>query len=232
MKTAAIILAGGSGQRVKRHDIPKQLVRINDRPIISYCLEIYQGIEEVHSIILVINEEYRENFNQIVELEKFTKVSHVVSGGVLRSDSVYNGLMSIKDENFDLVLIQNGVSIFTLPDVIKKCIEKAEVSKAVTAGDTVSVYTPFYYKDDHVVEMLEKKRIGYIRDPQCFHYKFLVDLHERMQNEETGPFYNDAIMCKHYREGVALVPSNRDNFKITYDFEIFLAEFLIKKGKG
>ena len=45
----ALILAGGSGQRMHQ-DIPKQFIPIHDKPVIIYTLEAFQNHEKIDAI--------------------------------------------------------------------------------------------------------------------------------------------------------------------------------------
>ena len=59
MKTVALILSGGSGVRLGA-DIPKQYIEVNDRPVISYCIERLSRHEAVSAIQIVASQEWQE----------------------------------------------------------------------------------------------------------------------------------------------------------------------------
>ena len=46
----AVIFAGGSGQRMKTRDIPKQFLEIHGKPIIIYTLEHFEKHEQIDAI--------------------------------------------------------------------------------------------------------------------------------------------------------------------------------------
>ncbi len=46
----AMIFAGGSGTRMKKADIPKQFMKINDKPIIIHTLEHFAYHREVDAM--------------------------------------------------------------------------------------------------------------------------------------------------------------------------------------
>ena len=54
----AIILAGGVGSRMGA-DRPKQFLMVQDKPIISYCFEIFQKHSEIDNIVVVVSEEWQ-----------------------------------------------------------------------------------------------------------------------------------------------------------------------------
>ena len=58
MKSIALIFAGGVGQRMKRKDLPKQFIKVNDRPIIIHTLEHFQRNKKIDEICIVCIENY------------------------------------------------------------------------------------------------------------------------------------------------------------------------------
>ena len=55
----AIILAGGVGSRMGV-DRPKQFLMVQDKPIISYCLDIFQNHDEIDSVVVVVSEQWQD----------------------------------------------------------------------------------------------------------------------------------------------------------------------------
>lgn len=51
----AIILASGSGTRVRNSRIPKQFIEINDKPIVVHTLEKFINNQNIDQIIIVCN---------------------------------------------------------------------------------------------------------------------------------------------------------------------------------
>lgn len=205
--------------------MPKQLVELGGRHVVSYCLDIYQNIDIVDSIVLVIQDKFIDLFNAIVRDGKFSKVKNIVTGGEYRQDSIYNGLSTM--EACDFVVIQNSVSIFTSPQLIINCIEKAEIHKAVSAF-SCEEYSSFTFKQDKIEGLLDRSKLGHVRDPQVFDYTLLLDLHQRARKESKQPFSNDILLAKEFGQDVYLVESHPYNFKITTDIDIKLAKTILE----
>jgi len=58
-KNIAIILAGGSGQRMGQ-DIPKQFLNVENKPVIIYTLEAFQRHPNIDAIIVVCIEGWHD----------------------------------------------------------------------------------------------------------------------------------------------------------------------------
>lgn len=224
-KIVALILAAGEGRRFSAYPVPKQLVEIHGRPVISYCLDIFQKMDIIESIALVVHDKFVASFDAIAKKEGFTKVKKIVTGGEYRQDSVFRGLSAI--ESCDFVVVQNAVSIFTRPELILSCIEKAGVHRAASAFSPEE-YSSFTFKDERIDAVLERSKLGHVRDPQVFDFKLLLELHVRAQQEHKGPFTNDILLAKEFNHDVYLVESHPYNFKITTDIDIKLARTILE----
>jgi len=224
-KVTALILAAGEGKRFSAYPVPKQLVELHGRPVVSYCLDIYQKMDMVDSIVLIIHDKYDEIFEKLLKGGGYTKVKKVVTGGEYRQDSIYRGLTACGP--CDLVAIQNGVTIFTAPELIASCISKAVVHRAVTAF-TQEEYTSFMFSGDKIDRLIDRSILGHVRDPQVFDHSLLLSLHERARKDKKGPFTNDIFLAKEYGQDVCLVESHPYNFKITTDIDIKLAKTILE----
>lgn len=224
-KIVALVLAAGEGRRFSAYPVPKQLVELHGRPVVTYCLDIFQKLDIIDSIVLVIHGKYEEAFERILKQNSYTKIKKIVAGGVYRQDSIYNGLCAAG--LCDLVVIQNGVTIFTAPELIKSCIEKACVHQAVTAF-LPEEYTSFMFSGEKVDEPVDRSRLGHVRDPQVFSYPLLMALHEKARKDKKVPFSNDIFMAREYGQDVCLVESHPYNFKITTDIDIKLAKTILE----
>jgi 2-C-methyl-D-erythritol 4-phosphate cytidylyltransferase len=227
-KIAAIILAGGESKRISGNDIPKQLIKIADKYLISFCLDIYQGIDAVDDIVLVFNENYRELFDSIIREGNYRKVKRIVPGGKYRQNSILNGISAAKSSDF--VIIQNGVSVLTPRELIYECLRQAEVHTAVSAF-VREIYSSFTVNENKLELVLDRDRLGHVRDPQVIETRLLYDLHKRANEEGKGPYTNDVFLLKEYGQEVHLIESPPSNFKITTDIDIKLARLLLQEAK-
>lgn len=224
-RVVALILAAGEGKRFSAYPVPKQLVELHGRPVVSYCLDLYQQMDIIDSIVLIIHDKCDDIFEKLAKDNGYSKVKKIVIGGEYRQDSIYNGLCAAGP--CDLVVIQNGVTIFTAPELIEACIQKACVYKAVTAF-LPEEYTSFMFSGDKVDELVDRTRLGHVRDPQVFSYPLLLSLHEKARQDGKKPFTNDIFMARDYGQDVYLVESHPYNFKITTDIDIRLAKTILE----
>jgi len=65
MKNVAVLLAGGSGKRMGT-SLPKQFLKIADKPIIQHSIEAFEFHPNIDEICIVINADYHKEINVLV----------------------------------------------------------------------------------------------------------------------------------------------------------------------
>lgn len=119
----AVILAGGTGSRMQSKT-PKQFIKINGKPIISYTLMAFEQAELIDEIVIVCLDDYKEHIKTIISDFKISKFNSLISNGNTRQQSVFNAISHIKNyaKDDDIVLIHDGVRAMIMPDMIDKCV--------------------------------------------------------------------------------------------------------------
>ena len=125
MANIALIIAGGSGQRMGQ-DIPKQFLTVNEKPVIVYTLEAFQRHAEIDSIAVVCVDGWERVLEAYAKQFNITKLRPVVTGGKNGQDSIRNGLFSlVKDFSADdIVLIHDAIRPMVSAEIISDCIVK------------------------------------------------------------------------------------------------------------
>ena len=77
MKTIAIILAAGTGTRFGGN-VPKQFLKINGKEILAYSLDTFSKCEKIDEIVLVINENFIEDYHKIMNQHLYKKNYHCI----------------------------------------------------------------------------------------------------------------------------------------------------------
>lgn len=125
MANIALIIAGGSGQRMGQ-DIPKQFINVDDKPVIIYTMEAFQNHANIDSIAVVCIEGWEQVLWAYAKQFNITKLKYVIPGGKNGQDSIRNGLFEL-EKHFDddsLVLIHDAIRPNVSADIISDCIVK------------------------------------------------------------------------------------------------------------
>ena len=230
----AAILAGGIGSRMGGTDTPKQFLTLGDKPVIIHTVDKFV-INSKFDKILVLSPESFVNHTKNLINEYFGENDDIIvlKGGDTRNDTLINSIEYIK-ENFEIdddsiIVTHDSVRPFVTHRIIEDNIEAA---KEFGACDTVVPAT------DTIVESVDSKIITDIpiRDnyyqgqtPQSFKINKLSELINSLSNEETN-ILTDA--CKIFvlkGEEVHLVNGEITNIKITYPYDLKLANTILKE---
>ena len=122
----ALILAGGSGQRMGQ-DIPKQFLNVYNKPVIIYTLESFQCHPQIDAILTVCIDGWHDILWAYARQFNINKLKWVVSGGDSGQESIRNGVFFLegKCSPDDTIIIHDGIrpliEASVLSDVIIKC---------------------------------------------------------------------------------------------------------------
>lgn len=131
----AIIIAGGSGQRMGQ-DIPKQFINIYDKPVLIYTLEGFQQHPQIDAIEVVCIDGWHDVLRAYAKQFGITKLKWIVSGGSSGQESIRNGVFSLegKVQNKDIIVIHDGIRPLVDASVLSDVLLKAkQYGNAVTS---------------------------------------------------------------------------------------------------
>lgn len=228
MKKFVIIPAAGSGTRLGS-DIPKQFIKINEKYILTFCLDVFDNHNHIDGIILVTSENYIKLVEQIVNEENYTKVITVIQGGKERQDSVYNAIKFLKNiaNSDDIVLIHDAARPLITKDIINNIIDntiKYQASVvAVRAKDTVLDVENLYLQN-----FIDRNRIFLAQTPQAFVYCIIDECFNKAYSDKKY-FTDESTMVKYYGYNVNITEGNYLNFKITTQEDLYLLKKIIEE---
>ena len=214
-----VIVAGGSGSRMGA-DVPKQFMEVAGSPILMHSIsKMNQAVPEA-SITLVLPQIQIEYWKELVAKFKFSIDHHVTNGGSTRTESVRNGLNSIKGED-GIVGIHDGVRPCFSLEMIQRCFSiAAEKGNAIPA---VSVIPSLRKVEGNASVAVNREDYRAIQTPQCFNLSEL-----RNAYEQTDTIYSDdASLMESFGHKINLVEGDQNNIKVTYPLDVKLAELLL-----
>ncbi len=225
MKTYAIILAGGSGQRLQA-EVPKAFVKIHGRTIMEHSILPFQKCDAVDGIILVVPQKYVEECKQW--RKAYHKIEAVVAGGVTRYHSSMQGLAQVPHAS-DKVLVHDAARPFVDEASIKACIAALDRYDAVNLLSPVS-NSMVSMKEGKIEHAVDRNDFRQVLTPQAFIKKCLDDAHVRAENFPIKRITDDFNLVLHFNTGsVTWVEGNTNNIKITYPHDLKIAECMLGK---
>ncbi len=225
---AALIFAGGTGQRMNSRARPKQFLELHGKPIILYTLEHFEEHPEIDSIVIVCLENWIDELKLLLRRYDIRKVAEIVPGGNTGHESIYNGLKALGSicNAEDIVLIHDGVRPLITQELISANIAKVkECGTAITVEPAVESVVSSENGD--LIDSVPKRNNMYTaKAPQSFYYGMIFDLYQRARNDGLLTI-DSAHLLSIYGIEMHTVKSPPNNMKITApaDYYIFRALF-------
>jgi len=223
MKTYAVILASGKGQRFKS-DIPKQFTKLAGKLLIEHTISVFEKHSLVDEIIVVTLEDYISKLEELIIKNNWRKVSKLLIGGKTRQDSSFIGINAIEEEEA-YVLIHDAVRPFvsnkTISEVIRRLSEYEAVDVAIPSTDTV-----IKINDQRLIEEIpERKYLWRGQTPQGFRLSIIKKAHLLARKENFRNVTDDCGLITYYKLGnVFVVKGEEENIKITNPLDIYIAD--------
>ena len=220
-----LLMMGGSGTRFGA-SIPKQYIKVNDRPIFSYILEGYNKLDFVDKIIIVSHADWVDYVNDIAKEINANKLYKVVCGGDTRSDSVKNGLICASEysNDDDVILIHDATHPYVDEKGTKEVIEAVKEFGGATLA-SFNYDTVYRMDDDHILTNIEPRfNIVAGASPEAFTFKRIFDIYINSPKEELESMTSAGAIALHYGITMKVIKANVINLKITYadDMDLFV----------
>jgi 2-C-methyl-D-erythritol 4-phosphate cytidylyltransferase len=227
MIAAALIAAAGQGHRLGA-GIEKQFLQIGTKPLLAHTLARFEATPTVDEIIVVVPPG-REAFcwAEVVKVEGFRKISHIIAGADTRQGSVAAGFRHIS-EDVDVVVVHDAARPFVTPSLIQATIAMAAAVGSAVAAVPESDTLKRVAADHTVVETLDRRQLWRAQTPQAFRRSILQEalLHAaRFQAEAT----DEACLVESLHYPVQIIPGSTWNFKVTSPDDLLLAELLLTR---
>jgi 2-C-methyl-D-erythritol 4-phosphate cytidylyltransferase len=229
MRTHALVLAGGSGDRFGA-DIPKQFVRLAGEPILLRSVRAIAGAG-VDQIIVVTHPNWLAETRELLEHADVAPPVSIVAGGVTRNESTQRGLAALEADAEDIVLVHDAVRPLVPREVILRSIEPV-LSGRADATDTVipSADTLVIVRGDDVIEIPERARYRRGQTPQTFRVRILKQAYEAAAAGGDLTATDDCSLVLRHVPGARIVAVAGDevNLKITTRTDMVLADRMIQ----
>ncbi|MFC1670281.1 2-C-methyl-D-erythritol 4-phosphate cytidylyltransferase [Spirochaetota bacterium] len=226
-KVYGIILSGGMGIRMDRNT-PKQFIELGGKPLITWSVEAFHACKEIDHIIIVYNEKYRIQLDDILSQSKYDKLLKLVGGGLSRQGSVNNALLSHDFNDDDILVIHDAARPFVKQDIIIRCINEAIDSNAagayIPATDTIAQTENMY-----VQSIPDRKNLYLTQTPQAFSYKVIMDSHEKAKQKGKVDATDDVSLAIDAGYKVRIVEGDYSNIKITNQHDLDFAKVYINR---
>lgn len=226
MKKVAIIPSGGGGKRCGG-SLPKQYVKINEKELIVYTLQVFQNCQMVDAIYVAVKNEYINTIYELKEKYNISKLVKAVEGGKERQDSVFNALQSIKLCKDDIVIIHDAARPLLDSTILINTIKDAEKYGAAVAA--IKAKDTLFSGKEFLESHLNRENMYYAQTPQIFKGDILLNSMKKAYQENfIGTDESSLVRRAGYK--IKISEGSDLNFKITTAGDIKLFEKIISNS--
>ena len=213
--SAAIIAGAGMGHRLGA-DIPKALIQIDGVTLIERAFAALSPV--VDEIVITAPAGYEDQFRTIVG-----DSATVITGGVLRSDSVNLALKSLSPST-KYVLVHDAARALATSDLAQRVLNglisgESAVIPALSVVDTIKEVD----RDGYVRSTPDRSILRAVQTPQGFSVDVLKRAHEASEDATDDAALVEALGVK-----VKTIPGEARAMKITNPEDVAMAVTLVR----
>ncbi len=221
MKKTAIIVAGGTGQRMGTA-LPKQFLAIEGKSILLQTIDQFVSAFSDINFVIVLPADYIHEGQNLIAASGLIQSFQFVAGGDTRFQSVKNGLAQADPAS--IVFVHDAVRCLLTPDLIQRCyqqaVEKGSAIPAVSSTDTIRI------KEGTKHHVVDRTNVMMIQTPQTFNAALLT----RAFDQAYQPSFTDeANVLEASGKEVYLIEGEYENIKITRPLDLAIAEYILAK---
>jgi 2-C-methyl-D-erythritol 4-phosphate cytidylyltransferase / 2-C-methyl-D-erythritol 2,4-cyclodiphosphate synthase len=229
LPVAALIVAGGSGQRLRAatgDSLPKQYRELAGVTVVARSLNVFLGHDDVDLVQPVIGMNDSADFKAATShIADAARMLPPVPGGGTRQASVLAGLLALAKRGFSgTVLVHDAARPFVSADLISRAIASCgQASGAVPVlpvVDTIKHIGP----DGIVAATLPRTSLVTVQTPQAFRFEDLLQAHQSAAAAEIDNFPDDAAVMEWAGMPVATFMGDAANLKLTHAEDFAAAE--------
>jgi len=229
-----VIVAGGVGNRMGNLERPKQYLMLGDKPVIVHTVQRFLRNAGFDHLIVPCPKVWIEHTNSLMKKYFPEKKEHitVLEGGDTRNETIMNAIAFIEQkyglDDETLIVTHDSVRPFLTDRIIQ---ENIEYGKKYGAADTVipATDTIVISEDGAIIaDIPDRKKMYQGQTPQTFRAKKLRELYFSLTEEEKEILTDASKIYVIKGEKVYLVNGEVSNIKITYPYDLRVAETLVK----
>ena len=226
----AVLLAAGSGSRMKTSSIPKQFLEISGEPILRLAVDKFICCPKIDKIVVVAPPIWISHTRDILSNDRFSNVD-VCEGGKTRQESLFNAVKYIDDtynsSESDIVISHDVARPFISLRIIEdniKALEKYDASDTVMPATDTIVHS----EDGIVISSIpDRSKMFQGQTPQGFRLKSYLSIYKKLDSSYLDRVTDAARILSENGQTVGLVLGDVFNIKITTEYDFNIASFLL-----
>jgi 2-C-methyl-D-erythritol 4-phosphate cytidylyltransferase len=254
MRTVAVVLAGGTGQRFGSgtpgtsdaagaaggpadpagRKLPKQLLVLAGATLLERSVAAFEAAPGVDEVLVVIAAGFAGRARQLLGEDRYRKLSGIIEGGRARADSTRRAIAVLagRDAGDLNVLFHDAARPLVEQRIIADCVTALTGWQA--AGVVVPVSDTLVEVTDGVLtRVLPRESLARCQTPQGFRLSVISRAYELADADPafvaTAATDDCGVVLRYLPElPIRAVPGSERNIKITYPGDLDVAEALLR----
>ena len=230
-KNVAIILAGGSGNRLGG-EIPKQFMLVAGKQVIEHSIDAFEKHTLIDEICIITRADYVQTVKELVARNNYQKVKKILQGGKERYDSTLAAIGAYTDDETNM-LFHDAVRPLVSERIITDCIEALQHYNAATVA-AMTTDTILSVDSNGCIDFIPRREtLRNTQTPQCFRAGIIREAYRRALTDPGFTTTDDCGVVKRYMPEVPIyvVQGEAYNMKLTYKEDLQILEQLFKIRK-
>jgi 2-C-methyl-D-erythritol 4-phosphate cytidylyltransferase len=215
-------VAGGIGTRMNA-GIPKQFLILAGKPLLMHSMQAFSNAYHGIILVLALPSDQFSTWENLCKQYAFNLPHLLSTGGETRFHTVQQALSDLPGEG--LVAIHDGARPLVSEILIRSTFQTAE-----GLGNCIPVLPlteSFRILTGETSQPVDRTAYRVVQTPQVFHAATIKKAYEQPFQER---FTDDAIVAESMGETIHLIHGDPANLKITYPFDLAVAEFMFEKS--
>ena len=229
MKNIAIILAGGTGQRLG-DSIPKQFLKVAGKKVIEHTLDVFQNHPQIDEIAVVSNPNFLNEIENIAIKNNYTKLKKILQGGKERYHSSLSAINAYDGDKEINLIFHDAVRPLVNDRIISDCIAALDKYKAVDVAIKTTDTIIKVNEDEYITGIPARDSLRNGPTPQAFKLSTIKQAYKLALCDPDFKTTDDCGVVYKYmpNELVYVVKGEQFNMKLTYKEDLFLLDKLFQ----
>lgn len=223
MKTYAVIVAGGSGNRMGTA-LPKQFLELEGKPVLVHTAGAFLRAFPSTELVMVLPQAYLEKGRDLMKGYFPDSNLHFTEGGETRFHSVQQGLKLVSGPA--IIFIHDAVRCLVSDSLIQRCYEQASQKgsaiPAISVKDSIRMISA-----DHST-VINREILRAVQTPQTFHSEIIL---KAFRQDYDPSFTDEATVVEKSGQRIELIEGEETNIKVTYPVDLLVAGSILKNRK-
>lgn len=228
--TCAVILAAGSGTRMKSEDgKTKQMLLLCGVPVLIHSLRAFDACKYIDEIVLVCKKDEIDIAKDLIKQYDIKKVTNICRGGAERSESALLGMASVP-EKAEYVAFHDAARCLVLPSQIADVVSAAYAYRASSAGCKVKDTVKRVNRQGFIIETPNREELWSAQTPQVFSapmYRYAA----MKAREDSVILTDDNMVMEYIGQRVKMIDTGYENAKLTTKEDLEYFEAVMERRK-